>query len=87
MTNVDQAIMLDQPWQIQLFGYSQLLGRLKIEANNPIVKFRRTHLGTTLQAANHVMGTNFRNKKTAEAEFRKRLNALHAALGLPETRL
>ena len=82
----ETSVILDKPWQIQLFGYAQLLGRLKVE-NNTRLKFSNSHLGTTLQAANHVMGTNFRSKKKAEEEFRKRLNDLHRMMGLEDTLL
>lgn len=73
--------ILDQPWQIYMFGIAQLIGRLKVETNT-VLKFRPSHLGTTLQAANHVMNTNFRKKVDALEELTKRYEMAKAWYGI-----
>jgi hypothetical protein len=75
------TVILDQPWQIYMFGMAQLKGRLELEVNT-ILKFRNSHLGTTLQAANHVMGTNFKRKADALEEFTKRYEMAKAFYGI-----
>lgn len=79
------TVILDQPWQIYGFGLLQLRGRLELEVKTDLT-FHKTHLGTTLQAANHVMNTNFRSKKAAYAEFCKRHDAMKELFGIGQDR-
>jgi hypothetical protein len=57
------AAVLDQPWQLTLFGWQRWKHMLRIEVNTGM----RHSRGSVLRAVNQYFGTNFRRKEQAIA--------------------
>lgn len=76
----DKALVLDQPWQIELYRLGVFKGRMQLELKG--LSFNRAH--NTLIGFNRWMGTNFK-KREAALEFIEELYVwIHAILGITD---